>query len=253
MTLAGKDAQIYLTGASQSMTDEGMDAVGSGSPTLVWQIADHAKDIFDPSVTVTVEVSTDGGSTYSTASTSNYTLRYLVGVVQFDSDPFSGSTSGNQVRISGSYLPKYSLLEGYEQNIDPTRDLYDTTSFQQDAMERAEEGPLDIEGEFSLNRVLERELDSDGGTEPTLREILLGEETHGGSGSVDQPHVYRAHPNDDPSDTLEAAWVKFSTESLDSAVGSKQERSYSMEGAKQSAAMSSQTAQVADIFSASEQ
>lgn len=253
MSLAGKDAQIYTTGASNDILDEAMDPVGSGTPVLVWQVTDHAHDILDPSVTFIVEVTTDGGTSWSTASTSNYTIRYLSGVVEFDSDPFGGSTSGNDVRLKdGAYLSTYSLLEGFEQSVEYSRDLYDTTKFQDTGTRRGASGPLEITGDFTLNKIIERELDSDGGTEPTLREILLGEDTHGGAGTHDEFRVYRAQPNDSGADTLISVWVKFSDESLDASVGSKQERSYSMEAANQDAAMSSQTAKVADIFSASE-
>lgn len=237
MSLAGKDAQIYTTGTSTSMTGESMTDEGNGT---TYQIDDSAKDIFDPSVSFTVSDSNGA------VAQADYTIRYLVGVVEFDSAP------SDPVTIDGSYLPKYSLLEGFEQSASYSRDLYDTTQFQDDGMRRGVVGPLDVEGEFALNKAIERELDSDGGSEPTLREILLGEETHGGSGSITKERVYRAQPNDTATDTLISAWVKFSNEDLDASVGSKQERTYSMEAAKQTASMSDQTAQVADIFAASE-
>lgn len=237
MSLAGKDAQIYLTGTSTSMTDESMTDAGD---TTTYQIDDSAKDVFDPSVTFTVS---DGGGT---VAASNYTIRYLVGVVEFDTAPT------DPVTIDGSYLPKYTVLEGYEQSVEYAKDLYDTTRFQDDGMRRGSEGPLDVTGDFSLHQAIERELDSDGGTEATIREILLGEETHGGAGSIDQTVVYRAQPNDAATDTLVSAFVKFTDESTEASVGSEQSRSYSFEADRQSAAMSSQTAQVADIFSNSE-
>jgi len=248
VSLAGKDAQIFVTGGSQSMSNEDCDPIGSGSPVLQWQIGDSDLNIWDPSATFSVEVSTDGGSTWTTASTSNYSLRYLVGVVEFDSDPFSGSTSGNDVRIaSGNYLPYYAVLDGYEQEVGFERELYDTTSFQDTGMARGATGPLDVTGSFSMHEMIERELDSDGGSEPTLREILRGEETHGTSGDIDEYRVYRAQPDNSES-SLVAAWFKFTDESLDASVGSKQEREFSMEATNRAAAMSSQTAKVGDIL-----
>jgi hypothetical protein len=252
MALAGKDAQIYVTGSSTSMTEEAMDELGSGTPVLQWQVTDHARDLLDPTVTFTVEVSTDSGSSWSTASPSDYTIRYLVGAVEFDSDPFSGSTSGNDVRISGSYLPYYSVLEGFSEDLEYSRDLYDTTQFQDLAMRRGAEGPLDISGSFSLNRVLQAQIDDTEGTpdEPTLREVLLGNETasgSGGSADVDHQLAFRVEPNASQSQML-AAWVKLSDESLSTSVGSKQEREFSMSGDVPTAAMATQVAAVADAI-----
>lgn len=237
MSLAGKDAQIYLTGTSTSMSSESMTDAGDGT---TYQIDDAAKNIFDPSVTFTVS---DGGGT---VSASDYTIRYLVGVVEFDSAPT------DPVTIDGSYLPKYTILEGFEQSVDYAKELYDTTRFGDDGMRRGSEGPLEVTGDFGQHTPIEQELDGDGGSEATIREILLGEETHGGSGSVSQSVVYRCQPNDSASDTLVSAWVKLADESTEASVGSEQSRSYSFEADKQSAAMSSQTAKVADIFANSE-
>jgi len=247
MALAGRDAQIYVSGTSASMTEEAMGPIGDGTPVLQWQVADADRDLLDPSVTFTVEVSDDGGTSWSTVSPGDYTLRYLLGVVEFDSDPFGGSTSGNDVRISGSYLPLYSLLEGQAQDVSFERDLYETTSFQDEGTRRGATGPLDMTGSYTLHRILERELDADGGSEPTLREILLGQETHGSTGSIDQRVVYRVEPNTSQG-AITGAWVKFTDESLDASMGSKQERTISMEADAPDAAMATQTARVGDIL-----
>jgi len=73
VSLAGKDAQIFVTGGSQSMSNEDCDPIGSGSPVLQWQIGDSDLNIWDPSATFSVEVSTDGGSTWSTVETTSDT------------------------------------------------------------------------------------------------------------------------------------------------------------------------------------
>lgn len=237
VALAGKDAQIYMTGASTSMTGEAMSDAGD---TTTYQIDDATKDIFDPATTMVVSDSN------GTVAVADYTIRYLVGVVEFDTAPT------DPVTIDGAYLPKYPIFEGYEQSVEITRELFETTQFQDDGVRRGAVGALEMSGDFSMNKALEELIDGSGGSEDTLREILLGTSTHSRTGSVDRPRVYRAQPNDTATDTLISSWVKFADESLDASVGSKQERTFSMEAAKQDSTMSSQTAKVADIFANSE-
>jgi len=244
VSLASKDCTLDITGASTSITEEACDAIGSGTPSLYWQVTDHTKDIWDPSVTWTVEV--NDGNGWTNASTSNYSLRYLVGVVAFDSDPFGGSTSGNDVRVTGSYLPKYTVLEAHEETISIEPELYDVSRFGDEGMRRLE-GVKEISGDFTTHRQIERELDSDGGTEPTLREILLGEETHGSSASIDPYRVLSVQP-DGTETQMWRAWVQLASEEQSAAHGEAQSRSYSFEVDDQPASMSSQISKPVDIL-----
>jgi len=103
------------------------------------------------------------------------------------------------------------------------------------------EGYTVIDGDGREYRVETHHIEAD--------ELLLkrGEETHGTSGDIDEYRVYRAQPDNSES-SLVAAWIKFTDESLDASVGSKQEREFSMEATNRAAAMSSQTAKVGDIL-----
>jgi len=177
---AGKDGEIQVTGQSTSMSDESCSDTGNGT---LFVIDDDAKNIFDPSVSFTVEV--DSGSGYSTVSPSNYNIRYLVGAVEFDS-----SQAGNDVRISGSYLPQYTLVEVYEVSPEFTREALDSTPFQSTAMRR-KSGLKDFSVDASSYEVRQIELDQPGSSnEATLEEVFLGSETRGGSGDISEFIVF---------------------------------------------------------------
>jgi len=236
--LAGKDTRIELTGSSVSMSDELMSDTGNGT---LWTIDDGSKNIFDPSVTFTVEVDSGGG--FAAVNASDYTLRYLVGAVDFDS-----SQAGNSVRIQGSYLPQYTLGTAYTQDLDLSPNLLDVTAFQDDGTRRIQ-GTLDVSGSFAQYEVLAQELDAPSTTtEATLEEILLGEETKGGTASISTDVVYSYDPADDGTE-LYRAWIQFEADSMSASQGSAQEKEISFAATKQDAAMSSQTARAVDALS----
>lgn len=250
MGLKGNDAQIWVTDKADSttMTEEAADPIGGGTPVLQWQVTDHAKDVWDPSVTFTVEVSTDGGATWSTASASNYDIRYLLGVIEFDSDPFGGSTVDNDVRVTGSYLPKHTVAEGFETELTISPNLLDQTQFQDDAPRRIK-GLTDVSGSFGTYRMLEQDIDAAGDADgPTLREILFGEQTKTGTSAVDSEFVFRFEPSN-ANATIVGAWVRFSEESVEASSGDSQTRSFSMEADEQDAAMTAQFASAIDAIS----
>lgn len=250
MGLKGNDAEIWATDKpdTTTMTDEAMDPIGSGTPVLQWQVTDHAKDVWDPSVTFTVEVSTDGGSSWSTASTSNYTLRYNVGVVEFDSDPFGGSTSGNDVRVDGNYLPKHAIAEGFETDLTIEPNLLDQSGFGDESPNR-KKGLFGLSGSFGTYRILGQNIDSGGDNDgPKLREILFDAPTNSSGNATAPDFVFRFEPNNAHS-TMLGAWVQLSEESIEAPSSDSQARSFSMEVDDQTAAMSSQTANAIDIIS----
>lgn len=244
----GSNAQIFTVESqanSVGMTNESMDAIGSGTPVLLWQISDAAKNVFDPEYTFTVEVSTDGGASWSTASPSNYDLRYLVGVVEFQSDPFGGSTSGNLVRIAdGHYLPKHAILEGYSSGYEQTRTQEEIPQFQDDGQRRLQL-LLDITVEFEMYETRGLSFDSgSGGSGPSLKEILAGENLSTQS-SVDPLRIYSFEPTNAES-RLYRAWMLPESISVDAEAGSAQSQSVNWNSTEQSAAMSSQVAKPAD-------
>lgn len=253
MTLAGKNASIYITGSSVSISNEPCSPYGTGTPVLKWRVDNEDNRVLDWDATFSVEVSTDGGSTWTTASTSNYSLLYTVGAIVFDSDPFGGSTSGNDVRIaSGEIRQKFKIIEAYatDPGIDP--DLQDVTHFGDDGPRR-QAAKKDVEATFSSWRVVERELDGANGSEATLEEILLGEETRGGTGDIDRNVVYVYDPDIDTSragSRVLGATVQMDTIDLSASQGSPQEKEVSMVASQQVAAMSSQTVEAVETIAA---
>jgi len=242
--LKGNDAQIWVTDYADttSMTNEACDPVGGGTPVLLWQVTDHSKDVFDPDVTFTVEVSTDGGSNWSTASTSNYSILWTVGAIRFDSDPFSGSTSDNDVRISsGSYLPKHTVAEGFETELTVEPNLLDITGFQDDSPRRIQ-GLEDLSGSFGTYEVLDPNIDATGDDDgPTLSDIVLQ------AGSTDADFVFRFDPANNQN-TMLGAWVRFDSESREASSGDAQSESFSMMVDTHDSAMASQLAADIDLL-----
>jgi hypothetical protein len=177
---AGKDGEIQVTGQSTSMSNEPMTDTGNGT---LFVINDDAKNVFDPSVSFTVEVDSGGG--FNPVSPSNYDLRYLVGAVDFDTNQ-----SGNDVRISGSYLPRYTLVEAYEVSPEFSKESLDATTFGSSAIERLS-GLKDFSVDVSSYEVRQVELDQPANSnEATLEEIFQGAETRGGSGDISEFVVF---------------------------------------------------------------
>lgn len=239
MALAGKNAQIYLTDAqaqSTSMTDELCDAVDSSDPPLTWQISDSTKNIFDPEHTFTVEVNPDvgGGGSWSTVSPSDYTLRYLLGVVVFTSNPFGGTHPDEAVRVDGQYLSKYSLIEGFSAAPEVTRNQHEIAQFG-DAAQRRQQGLLDVSVEWEQYEVLDPPLDDSASTPPdTLSEMIAG--------TSDALRVFSFQPDDSESE-LYRAWMQPESLSIDSPSDDAQSQSMSWTVTEQSTTMSSQTAE----------
>lgn len=233
---AGHNTQLEITGASTSMTDESMSDTGNGT---LWTIDDTDKNVFDPGVTFTVEVDSGGG--YSTVSASNYTLRYEVGAVDFDS-----SQSGNNVRIDGSYLPKYTIFEGYatEPTIEP--ELLEATTFGDNSPARVS-GLVGVSWSFDSYQANEKEIDAPTNNESTLQEILLGEETRGGSGSVETRRVLSWSPTSG-SDRLLRAFVRFSSQTLETSLDELTTKSIEAEIAEEDSTMSSQPPANVDLL-----
>ena len=116
---AGKNADLYTTGTSTSMTDE---ACTENSGTE-FQVTASAKRILDTSVAVVVKVDT-------VVQSSGYSVDYNFGKVTFDT-----SQTGSTVTITASYLPRHNLAKIYDASISDSWDTVDTTCFQDDAQD----------------------------------------------------------------------------------------------------------------------
>jgi len=236
MGLAGSDAQIWATDTEDatSMSGESMSDVGDG---VTFTIDDASKNIWDPSATFAFS---DGNS--STLSPSNYTIRYAVGAVVFDSAPATPVTLD-----SGSYLPKYKVAKGFETSFSLDTQLQDVTTFGDEAP-TMQKGMPSASGDFGSYQVVEKNIDATGDDDgPTLREVLFGEETKGGSTSVDPNIVFRFEPSASGK-TLWSIWVQLGEEQLETSIGDAQSRSFSMEVDDQDAAMTTQTARAIDVL-----
>lgn len=136
----GLDARVYKAGSSSAFSDEACSDTGNGT---LWQIDDTSKRVWDRTGTITVEVSTDGGSTWS-ANTDN-TVDRLFGTIDFDSDQ-----SGNDVRVSGNYLDMTaSVGEAREYDWELAREIVDKSRFQDDH-NRKGYGGLSFSGSVNL-------------------------------------------------------------------------------------------------------
>jgi hypothetical protein len=200
----------------------------TGNGTL-WTIDDGTKNVFDPAATFTVEVDSGGG--FSTISPSNYTIRYLVGAVEFDS-----SQSGNSVRISGDYLPKYRVIEGYSTDPSASPDLLDATVFGDTAMRRVQ-GLLDVSVSFEQYLVKETPIDGSGGSESSLHDIVTAGDSI----------VFSWDP-DGNGNGLIRAFVKSSSESWSASPDSLATRTLEMEVDTVDSAMTTQPSADADFL-----
>lgn len=122
-TKTGYSADLYITSTpSVAFTAEATTAT---TPLTVYAITNAAKRYWDRGVTVLVEFSTNGGSTWATQAAGTYTLNYVGGVVTFP----SAQAAGTIIRVSGNYYPYAQLGGGKEWDLTVDGNLVDTTTF----------------------------------------------------------------------------------------------------------------------------
>lgn len=107
MAVAGYKAQVNVSGSPISFTDE---PTTPNADYTAYQINDSTKRVWDSQADITVEQSTDGGTTWNAVDPTTYTLNRLTGTVLFDST----LASGDKVRVSGQSLPMSKAAEAYE-------------------------------------------------------------------------------------------------------------------------------------------
>lgn len=145
----GLDARLLKSGTSTAFSNETCTEVSA----TVFQITDADKRVWDRTASITVEVSTDGGSTW-TENTDN-TIDRLFGTITFDS-----SQTGNDVRVSGNYLPMTNVAEAKEFEWSLTRNITDKSAFNDDDNEKSY-GSLAFEGSGTLNYDSTADFESD--------------------------------------------------------------------------------------------
>lgn len=213
---AGNTTSILATGAAISMTDEATTEI-SGQ---VFQITDSNKRIIDPSAAVSVEVDA------SVEPTSNYTIDYLHGVIEFDS-----SQTGSVVTVTGDYLPYYELDSAYTVTLTRTIADLDITSFSETHVKRIT-GLKDASGSFNTYEDHTKPLDGQGGSENSLQSVFNNKtplvfSVSLGSGSINV-----------------RAWINITDVESSSTPDGVEEYTWSFVGDQQAAATSDQTSSV---------
>lgn len=168
MAIAGYVSYVQAAGASTAITDEALTNT-SGD---IWE-AGASKDLWDPTVTWTVEASEDSGSTYATLSGSEYTIDYILGRVTIDSYTTGSGNTANitDIRVDGAYFPKYKLGNAHSCDLSLGRELLDSAVFE-DAGARKTDGRGSFSASVSQFEIGELPIDGSGGSEKSLLDIL---------------------------------------------------------------------------------
>lgn len=120
--ISGTLADLYMAGGSplafsaEAMTDSG--------DHIIYSITNAAKRYWDDATAPTIEISTDSGATWATASPNTYTVQYVGGLVTFGS-----SNSAREVRATGNYLAASQVGNAYNWEVTPTRKELPATVF----------------------------------------------------------------------------------------------------------------------------
>jgi len=235
MALSGQHAKLQLIGSSTSMSNESMSDIGNGT---VWYIDADAKFVFDPDTALTVEV--DSGSGFATVPASDYTVRYLIGAVEFDSDQ-----SGNSVRISGAYLPRHTVAEVTSSDRSFDAGAEETPQYQDDAVRRmttVQELTVDLTSWLAV----ENEIDAPTDAEGSLIEYLLGEEIGSGeTGSIGRDQVL-VFDKDGVTTEREAAFGELNSSDRSASPDSPQEHNLTFESTERGSVMATQSTRVWD-------
>lgn len=126
MILTGKGASAYKSaGAPLTLTNATTTA---SADRKKYVISDQAKRFVDTATAVVVERSTDGGSTWTAVSASEFKFAHAGGAVEFA----AAQVVGAQIRISGKYLAAAEVAQGKEWSMNITLEFEDTTGFGHD-------------------------------------------------------------------------------------------------------------------------
>jgi len=199
--LAGYKASVLLCGAAVTMTDEALSSITAD----VWRVAATTKNIIDPETAVSVEVSEDSGGSWTELGTEEYTVGFLFGIVDIDAyTSESGSTANiDEVRITGDYLPKYTLAKARSSDWSASADLKDASVFQDEGTRR-KRNRLDFEASVESLAQGQVPLDGSGGSEDAILDLILGATRT----------VYEFTPSGDEADFAIRAFVKLASQGV---------------------------------------
>lgn len=123
--LAGWKADLYMaSGAGVAMTNEVMTDSGDHQ---TYNAGTSAHRYWDDTSALTVQVSTDGGVTWSSPTAGTFSVRYCGGIVTFVS-----ANAARSVRVTGKYLPISQVGQAFEWEASPAVNIMDTTIFGDD-------------------------------------------------------------------------------------------------------------------------
>jgi hypothetical protein len=140
--IAGYLSDLYMaSGAGVTFTTEAM--TDSGDHTI-YTAGTAAHRYWDDTSALTIEVSTDGGSTWGAPTAGTYSVQYVGGVVTFTTaDPT------RSVRASGKYLAISQIGQAYDWELTPTADVLDVTTFSSNGWKEKIVGLHDATGKAS--------------------------------------------------------------------------------------------------------
>jgi hypothetical protein len=121
--LAGTSADLYIaSGAGVTFTTEAV--ADTGDHQNYRQTGTPAHRYWDDTSSLTVEISTNGGGSWSTPSSSTYTVQYCGGLITFTT-----IDATRTVRATGKYLAisKVGLAHSWEAS--PSADIIDVSVF----------------------------------------------------------------------------------------------------------------------------
>lgn len=152
MTAAAHTSVIRGTGTSTPFTNEPCTDLGI---QVRYQIDTDAKRLLDPAVAVVVEVDDGGG--FVAADADDYDINFLFGIITFD--PPLGS--GDDVRVSGNYLPTTDTAAITDWNYTCSRSVLDKTAISDGADRVKLLGLRDISGSITINEFIDPALEFD--------------------------------------------------------------------------------------------
>lgn len=207
--IPGWKALVEATGDALAMTEEALSDTGDG---FEWVVGNAAKSVWDYSQELTVEVDDGGGF----AAVSPDKIRWLFGRVVFADDQ-----TGNDVRVTGHYLPRYRWALARDVNWNRSANALDVTVFGSEDVRRIY-GLMHVEASVESLNIFSAPLDHDnGGTEDTLGDLMDGRNYF----------VVSYQPDEDDTGRIQRAVMMFTSQAASSPVDDITSGTASMEGA----------------------
>lgn len=160
IAVAGRSV-VQISGTSTAFSEEACTDLGAQT---AYQIDDQTKRLWDSGVALEVEVDDGGG--WDVIPVADYTVDPLFGVVTF----LVALDPGDEVRVSGSYLPRLTVLKVRGYTIRDFRTMHDSTGIEDSTRKRLA-GLSDAEVDVNGLWVSYDDLDGSGDTRK-LQDVL---------------------------------------------------------------------------------